>query len=135
VIEMRANPVGLVAGLLVFAAVACGSATDPLPAGAIPFGPPAIYQTWWHEVEQCSGIVGDFAAISWYYVPGPGGFPAGSNPDLVGLWQLEHNSITLAQFVREDSSVVTHEELHAILKRADHPAEYFVQKCGTLVAH
>ena len=120
---------------MVFIATRCSSGTEPLPAGAIPFVPPSIYQTWWHEVELCSGKTGDFEAVSWYYVPGPGGFPSGSNPDLVGLWQPQHNSITLAQFVREDSSVVTHEELHAILERADHPAEYFVQKCGSLIAH
>src|SRR6266571_2933145 len=116
---------------LVWLAAACGSATDlqPLPAGAIPMGPPAIYETWWHEVEQCSGKTGDFAAISWYYVPGPAGFGIGSGADLVGIWQPQHHSITLAEYAREDSSVVTHEELHAILNRADHPAEYFVQKC------
>jgi len=97
--------------------------------------PPAIYETWWHEVEQCSGKTGDFAAISWYYVPGLAGFRVGSSPDLVGIWQPQYHSITLAQYAREDSTVVTHEELHAILNRSDHPAEYFVQKCGSLIAH
>ena len=115
----------------------CGSATDPLPlpTGAVPMGAPPIYETWWHEVEQCSGKTGDFAAIAWYYVPGPAGFGVGSGADLVGIWQPEHHSITLAEYAREDSLVVTHEELHAILHRTDHPAEYFVQKCGNLVAH
>ena len=118
-----------------FAAAACGSSTDPLPADAVPLSPPAIYETWWHEVEQCSGKTGDFAAISWYYVPGQGSFAVGSNPDVAGVWQPSHHSITLAQFVWENASVVRHEELHAILQRADHPPEYFQDKCGSIVAH
>src|SRR2546423_3316328 len=122
---------------LAIVGVACGSATEPLPlpAGAVEISAPPIYETWWHEVEQCSGKIGDFAAISWYYVPGPAGFGLGSVADLVGIWQPQHHSITLAEFASEDASVVRHEELHAILQRADHPAEYFVQKCGSIVAH
>jgi len=120
---------------LVFAAARCSSPTDSLPARAVPMSPPAIYETWWHEVEQCSGMTGDFAAISWYYVPGPGSFAAGSNPEIVGIWQQSHHSITLAEFVMEYAPVVRHEELHAILQRSDHPPEYFAQKCGSIVAH
>jgi len=122
---------------LLFLAMGCGSATDlpPLPDRAVPMGAPPIYETWWHEVELCSGKTGDFAAVSWYYVPGPAGFTSGSGADLAGVWQPSRNAITLAEYAREDSLVVTHEELHAILHRTDHPAEYFVQKCGNLVAH
>jgi hypothetical protein len=123
------------AAALVFAAARCSSPTDSLPAGAVPFSPPAIYATWWGEVEQCSGKAGDFAAISWYYVPGQGDFTVGSNPDIVGVWQAFNHSITLAQSVWENPDVVRHEELHAILQRGDHPPEYFVQKCGSIVAH
>ena len=120
---------------LVFAAARCSSPTDPLPTGAVSFGPPAIYETWWHQVEQCSGKTGEYAAISWYYVPGQGDFSVGSNPDIVGVWQASHHSITLAQSVWEIAEVVRHEELHAILQRGDHPAEYFVQKGGSIFAH
>jgi len=122
---------------LLFAALACGGDTTiaPLPDRAVPQGAPAIYETWWHEVELCSGKTGDFSAVSWYYVPGPSTFGSGSGADLVGVWLPSRNAIILAEFAREDSLVVTHEELHAILRRTDHPAEYFVQKCGNLVAH
>lgn len=120
---------------LVFVAAGCGSSTDPLPARAEPMDALAIFETWWHEVEQCSGKTGDFAAISWYYVPGTGSFAVGSDPEVVGLWQASNHSITLAQFVREYAPVVRHEELHAILQRAGHPPEYFQDKCGSIVAH
>ena len=120
---------------LMFAAARCSSPTESLPSGALRLSPPAIYETWWHEVEQCSGKTGDFAAVSWYYVPGPDNFSVGANPDIVGVWQPLHNSITLAETFWEIPLVVRHEELHAILQRTDHPPEYFVQKCGSIVAH
>jgi hypothetical protein len=130
-----ANFIAVAVALL---AGACSSATEPtevLPAGAQSLFPPAIFETWWQEVEQCSGKTGDFTAITWYYVPGTGGFPVGSDPNVVGLWQPKLHAITLAQYVRENPDVLRHEELHAILNRVDHPAEYFVQKCGSLVTH
>jgi hypothetical protein len=122
---------------LLAAALACGGDTPlaPLPDGAVLQGAPDIYGTWWHEVEQCSGKTGDFNAVSWYYVPGQYTFSSGTGADLVAVWLPSRNAIVLAEFAREDSLVVTHEELHAILRRTDHPAEYFVQKCGNLVAH
>jgi hypothetical protein len=126
----------LVRGLaLALVGAGCGSSTDPLPAGAVPMDAPAIFETWWHEVEQCSGKTGDYAAISWYYVPGAGTFAVGSDPEVVGLWQASNNSITVAQAVREYAPVVRHEELHAILQRADHPSEYFQDRCSSIIAH
>lgn len=132
---MVARGLALRLALAVFVA-GCSSGTEPLPlpAGAVLMDPPpAIYETWWHEVESCSGKTGDFAAISWYYVPGSGGFGVGSGAELVGIWQPQHHSITLADYVRQDGMVVRHEMLHAILQRADHPGDYFVQKCGIMV--
>ena len=131
---VKASRIGFTLALAL-ATTHCSSPTESLPSGALPLNHPAIYQTWWHEVEQCSGKTADFAAVSWCYVPGLGVFGSGSDQGLAGLWQPQHNSITLAQFAVEDSSVVTHEELHAILQRTDHPPEYFVQRCGNLVAH
>jgi hypothetical protein len=132
VIGMRAETTALIALML---AGACSSATDSLPHGALPLDPPVIFTTWWEEVEGCSGTTADFAAVRWYYVPGEGGFPAGSSADVVGVWRPANNSITLAQYVIANPLVVRHEMLHAILQRTDHPAEYFVDGCGILVSH
>lgn len=123
------------AGISLVFAAGCGSATDPLPKGAVPLDPPAIYSVYWQEIEQCSGETADFAATKWYYVPGDGGFPAGTSADVVGVWQPQSNSITLAQYVMGNPLVVRHEMLHAILKRTDHPSQYFVDACGLLVTH
>jgi hypothetical protein len=113
----------------------CNSSTEPLPAGAALLDPaPDSYRTWWQEVEACSGRTGNFDAISWYYVPNVGVFPVGTNPNVDGYWQPYHHSITLAGFKIYDALLVRHEALHAILNTVDHPAEYFVQKCGSIVA-
>ena len=114
--------------------LSCESPTEPLPAGAVKLVPPPIYRTWWNQVEACAGRNSDFEAVSWYQVPGSTVFRAGSTPNLDGYWQPYHSSITLAGLKLNDSLLVRHEELHAILHRVDHPAEFFVQKCGPLVA-
>jgi hypothetical protein len=129
---VRAETNALIALLL---AAACSSATDPLPHGALPLDPPVVFTTWWEEVEGCSGQTADFSKVSWYYVPGDGGFSAGSSADVVGVWRPANNSITLAQYVIDNPLVVRHEMLHAILHRTDHPAEYFVDRCGVLVTY
>ena len=115
--------------------VSCGFTTDSLPKGAVPLVTPVIYVTWWSEVEQCSGETVDMSAVKWYYVPGDGGFQAGTSADVVGVWQPAGNTITLAEYVVDNPLVVRHEMLHAVLKRVDHPPEFFVDRCGVLVTH
>jgi len=112
----------------------CELPTEPLPAGAVALTPPSIYRSWWTEVEACAGRNSNFDAISWYSVPGATAFRAGSTPNVEGYWQPYQSSITLAGRRLDDSLLGRHEELHAILHTVDHPAEYFVQKCGNLVA-
>ena len=119
-------------GLIVLCS--CESPTEPLPAGAVALDPPPIYRSWWNEVEACSGIASDFDAISWYYVPDATVFRIGSNPYVDGYWQPYHSSITLAGLKLNNALLVRHEALHAILHTVDHPPEYFVQKCGSIVA-
>lgn len=112
----------------------CYLPDEPLPSGSIAFFPPAIYRTWWNEVEACSGVTGNFDAIVWYDVPDASVFRVGSDSNIEGYWQPYHHSITLAGLRVNDPFLVRHEELHAILHTVDHPAQYFVQKCGSMVA-
>lgn len=124
--------------LAVLGAVACSlgcsGPTEPIPGGAIPYAAPPIYRTWWQEVEACSGVAGNFDAVSWYVVPNVGAFTVGSDTAIAGYWQPYHHSITIAGFYTNYALVVRHEELHAILHRTDHPPEYFLQKCANIVA-
>jgi hypothetical protein len=119
--------------LLVLLISACKSTTEPLPNGARPFAPPQTYQTWWQEVESCSGIAGNFGDVSWYYVPDVNVFTVGANPNVAGYWQPYHHSVTLAGSKIDDPDLVRHEMLHALLKLAGHPVEYFDQRCGSIV--
>ena len=126
---------------LVFAATGCGgtgatdAALEPLPEGARFRAIPGMYSVWWQQVEQCAGQKQDFAKVSWYYVPGTGFFDYGSSEGLSGIWLPGRNAITIAEFALDDALIVRHEELHAILRRSDHPAQFFVEKCGDLVSH
>lgn len=119
--------------LLVVLVSACTSTTEPLQSGALPFTAPQSYQTWWQEVESCSGIDGNFGDVSWYYVPGVNVFTVGGNPNVAGYWQPYHHSVTLAGLRMDDPDLVRHEMLHALLKLPGHPVEYFGQRCGSIV--
>ena len=121
-------------GIAFAVVVSCESPTEPLPEGAIAFTAPPAYEVWWHQVEACAGRSSDFHAIAWYEVPGGTVFTVGSDSRIEGYWQPYHSSITLAGMRLNDSLLVRHEELHAILHTIDHPPEYFADKCGTLVA-
>ncbi len=107
--------------------------TEPLPSGAVEFTPPASYEGYWVQVEECSGISGNFSDVSWFYVPGVAAFTAGSIYNVRGYWQPYHHSITLAGLWTKEPDLVRHEMLHALLKVKGHPAEYFSQKCGLIV--
>jgi hypothetical protein len=118
-------------GLLVSA---CVTITEPLPNGATPLSPPAEYQTWWEQVEDCSGITGHLEGVSWYYIPDVSQFTVPGNSDVAGYWQPYHHSITLAGSEISDADLVRHEMLHALLNAKGHPVEYFGEKCGAIVS-
>jgi hypothetical protein len=116
----------------------CDSSTAPRPGAlvddAVLLVPvPETYQSWWHEVEVCSGKTGDFSAIAWYYVPNANWFTVGSDQNVLGFWQPSRHSITLAGLRINDAYLVRHEALHVILNTIDHPPEYFEQKCASAV--
>lgn len=113
---------------------ACGDrfAPAPLPEGAVPFGPPPIYRTWWGQVEACSGRTGAFSRVQWFVVPGVDFFIANGQRDN-GLWIEHYRYIVLGERRVSDSLVVRHEMLHDLLGSLTHPAEYFDQRCGGLV--
>lgn len=94
---------------------------------------PIQYATWWNMTEACSGLSGNFDAVSWYTIPvdSLGGFSyEGSEFD--GLWFIDGDRIYLAANAVSKGSVVRHEMLHALLQSHGHPVEYFVTRCGAL---
>ncbi len=65
--------------LLLPAPVEIGCRDAPtMPDGSRFFEAPPSYATWWADVEQCSGLTGDLARVTWVEVPcaeGAAGFP------------------------------------------------------------
>ena len=114
--------------------LACGDrfAPAPLPEGAVPFGPPPIYRTWWAQVEQCSGESAAISRVRWFAVRGSDSFVANGQRDN-GLWIAHYRYIVLGEGRVSDSLVVRHEMLHDLTGSLTHPAEYFDRRCGGLV--
>jgi hypothetical protein len=106
----------------------------PLPPDAVSYSPPASYSLWWSVVERCSGLSGDFHAVSWYQVAGARNVAVG--PDsVVGYYQPVNHRVLMAGQSVSKPAAVRHEMLHALLRyaAADHPVEYYRNRCGGLV--
>jgi hypothetical protein len=122
----------LAVSLAAFAACSDRFVPAPLPEGAVPFGAPPIYQTWWAQVEQCSGHSAAFGRVRWFVVPNADSFIAEGRRDN-GIWIEHYRYIVLGESRIGDSLVVRHEMLHDLSGSLGHPAEYFRQKCGGVV--
>lgn len=104
------------------------------PHTAVPLEPvPAIYRTWWDEIEACSGRKGDFRSLSFYVVPDADGWWDG-RVFIEGAWVSRGNRITVGERRSLIARILRHEMLHALLRTGEHPAEFFTTKCGSLVA-
>lgn len=110
------------------------AAPEPLPPHAVALEPaPAAYETWWAEIESCSGRTRPMSAVAWYYVPF--GYPLTIHgEDQVAVWLAQPDRIVILQSVIDLDVIVRHEMLHAILQRGDHPPLYFETRCGDLVS-
>lgn len=111
---------------------ACTDTTDPFPAAELrPLAPRIQYATWWRMVESCSGRQGDFQAVRWYTTLGDL-IVGGRKYD--GFWWQDGDRIALQYSQLDFGGSVRHEMLHALLQDGSHPREYFVRRCGALVA-
>lgn len=106
-----------------FLLAACGD--SPMGPNATPFDPPAIYRSWWVELEACSGLSGSIDGVRFYSAASLGGE--------LGHWYQDGNRIYLLESRTETEFAVKHEMMHALLQRGDHPPEYFAaDRCGSL---
>jgi hypothetical protein len=120
-------------GLLAFA-LACESTTAPaVPATAVPLTPPARYALWWRLTQACSGITGDFAAVSWYVVPNTRSI-SHEGKKVSAYWVSDPDRIVLADSLSDDGATVRHEMLHVLLHRVGHPRSAYLEACGGVVA-
>lgn len=116
--------------VLVSACTTLGPSEISLPPGAVRLAAPEIYRDWHLKTEECSGRTGEFPTIQFYVVPGVDSFSTEEGRK-VGWWILEGgiNRIVIAGNLAAQEMVVRHEMLHALLQRAGHPPEYFVDRC------
>jgi hypothetical protein len=107
----------------------------PLPPGARPFAPEAVYRGWWREMESCSGRTARFDDVSWYLIPGEEPFRVPKHDYLVvGYWDAAVNRIVLLEILpARRAPYIRHEMLHAILRSVFHPVEYFETRCGAVI--
>lgn len=123
----------LVGGLGTLVLTTCVRPTAPtLPAGALPFTPPAVYQQWWSMVESCAGRSAPLSAIRWYVMPGVQSFKR-KDMTVAGVWTRADNSIVLGEYVQYNGHLVRHEMLHAVLQNGLHPRQAFLERCGGIV--
>ena len=121
------------AALILLLLQGCDPTGALLPPGAEPFVPPRVYEQWWQLTEQCSGLVGNFAAVSWYRVPGASDIPLGDGTLVNGEWNERANRIVLAGDAVLAGDLVRHEMLHALLHAPGHPRAAFISRCGGTV--
>lgn len=119
--------------ILLVLLVACREATAPNIEllGAVQIQPPANYLTIWNETEACSGLVGDFGAVTFYIVQGDTFMIEGET--YRGVWIRNGNRIVLASDWARVPQIIMHEEMHALLQGDGHPAHYFNGVCGNLM--
>jgi hypothetical protein len=119
--------------LLVLTAACSDTTTAPhLVAGAVGWSEQPGYATWWSQMESCSGRQAPISRISWYWTPDQPYFTY-QGVDYDGYWFRYRHQIVLGRDHVQDSAVVRHEMLHDLLDRGDHPAEFFVDRCGSLM--
>ncbi len=120
-------------GATLFACLlACACEVTGLPGGAHRFAAPAQYRAWWALTEACSGLRGDFSAVTWYVVPNADSFSL-EGETVNGAWSSDGNRIVLGASVTTDGSLVRHEMLHALLQSGKHPRKQFLADCGDIV--
>lgn len=113
----------------------CVIPTDAgFPSDARQFAPPAQFHVWWRVTEACSGRTGDYSAVRWYVVPNgslvvdsthyDGYTWLGSSPKIV----IEQASLDRA------GDLIRHEMLHILSASGRHLRQYYVEKCGGIVA-
>lgn len=100
------------------------------PPGSRAFDPPRVYRNLWQEVEDCSGLLGDFDRVRWFVVPES--FFWCGDETCAGLWRSPHD-VYLSEVAQSDSGghyfTVRHEMLHDLLAGgADHPPVF--SGCG-----
>lgn len=90
--------------------------------------PAAEYAVWWRQLEECSGLNGDFGRITFLEVIRPvlfngSQFPCGGGAVCNGMWETPHDISIAPRYVNSER-LVKHEMLHDLLRTPGHPAVF-----------
>jgi hypothetical protein len=111
----------------------CQLALNPkLPADAEQFVPPRVYSTWWKLTEECSGLAGPLAAVSWFRTARGLQDPR-TGRAIPAYWSSGTNRIVVAGYALFDAGAVRHEMLHSLIGKPGHPRQQFVENCAGTV--
>ncbi len=101
------------------------------------FDAPAVYQTWWDQMESCTGRKGNMRHVSFYVVQanrveGDRGFRMeGLADSLLGFYDVGAHRIYVTQPGMFTPWLVSHEMVHA-LGIMGHPDSIFRVACGVM---
>ncbi len=88
------------------------------------------YERWYHAMERCTGLRGDFRRVRWYVTPAPWSDGMHGTAMTYGLYQGRHRIVLNLPEVH-DSTLVSHEIVHDLLDthhiqpNTAHPAPYY----------
>ena len=114
----------LAAALTLTVVTACERLPTAPPAEAVWFGPPAHFRDLWVATEQCSGRQRSYDDIRWYVVPDAWQVADHKGRLVAAFYDLRGDYIVVAGAYLTSDPLIRHEELHAILDRPGHPAEF-----------
>src|SRR5271157_5934370 len=98
-----------------------GMVLPQIPKDAVAFNPPPIFKQYWAQVEECSGVTGDFSQVKWMYTGSPiAVYSDGLTSYGDAMWDMSTNTIVFVQTEyissMSDVAIVRHEMLHALLQ-------------------
>ena len=82
-------------------------------------------------MEACSGNTRP-TRLEWYYMPWPHLVNIGTDYTIAAYFSPPDRIVIMEEYV-DVNVVVRHEMLHALLRDANHPPEYFEERCGDLL--
>ena len=114
---------------LLAALPACSDATAPITIeGLAPYSD-ALLAYEWQRVESCSGLKGDFSAVTFYTATKI----VYQGQTYRAIWRREDNAIIFSESLEHAPVAIQHEEMHALLHGGGHPDHYFKGVCGDLM--
>lgn len=122
--------------------VACSSQVTELQPGFVQLSPPdtlvdlsSSYREIWDAIGKCSGAVGEFASVRWYWHPTEDHPITVDGQVVAAMATISTYTIRLGRTSASNRLVVGHEILHLRLRTGAHPVDQFEGKCNALVSH